>query len=1678
VALTRVELERAMIRRYAVAVVMSLTAAASMIGGISLRAGQGASAAVPAASPVAAGQTRTELADGRWLVVGGEGTEARAWLWNPVTNVTSALVLQMPRSWHTATVLPDGTVLIANGRQGAGYASAPELFDPGTQTFSPLTIEAAVPRAEHTATLLIDGRVLVAGGTSGDGGPLAAEIWDLRTHTASILGDPAGALGRVRHNATLLPDGRVELSGGRQIDGTPARDTVIVDPIGRAVVRSGPPLEDAGVPVLVEALPANGAIDVSPDTYLALRFSSALRRDALTSEVLTLSGPEGVVTTQVISGEGGRLLFVWPAHALAGGATYTLAVSGAVELRGVPAPPVLVSFTTSASSETTNPVVDTEAWFPDPNAARNGWRMNRPPSPWESLAPLTAVPGVTAIAGRVLTLDGRPLSDVSLEVEGDAETRSDRSGRFLLVLKSPASGRRVLRIDGAPASRPTRRYGFFEYGFTVDGGTTNVLPFTIWMPKLDVAHQVTIASPTTGEVVVKTPYIPGLELHLPAGTTITGEDGAAVTTLTLTPVPVDRPPFPLAANIDVPVYFTIQPGGAYVHVASAGPKGAWLVYPNYRQGVPGQRVQFFHYDPDVKGWYVYGVGTVTADGSQVKPDPKTRIYSFTGAMINVSGNSPPRIGPDPGSKPRADPVDPSTGVFVLQQPDLYLPDLIPLALTRVYNSGDDLSRPFGRGMTHPYAMFLWSAQQYQQADLILPDGGTIHYVRTSAGTGFTDAEFMHVERPNDTPPTVATPTRFYKSTLVWNGNGWNLTLKDGTVYVFGENAPLQAIRDRYGNTITITHASGQSGNVTRVTSPSGRSIAFTYDASNHITQATDNLRRTVLYTYHPTTGNLLTVTDPENNVTTYTWDAGNRLATIKDGRNIVYLTNHYDASGRIDRQTLADPDASYTFAYTADANGNITQTDITNPRSYTERLTFNSSHALLSDTEALGEDEERTTTYERQAGNNLLNAVVDGLNRRTEYLFDDFGHITQVKQLAGTLDEARTTYTYEPLYFQLATITDPLLHQWTIGYDANGRVTSATDPLNHRASIGMNALGQITSIADPLGHLWQAGYTGPDQTSVTNPLGSVWRSVMDGGSRVLWTTDPLGRVTQLTPDKLNRVRTITDPAGGQTQIGYDPNGGLLSLTDALNHATSYTYDSSDRMDTRTDPLQAIASYGYDKKDNVTSLTDRKSQVTNYQYDPLDRLTLATYADTSTTAYTYDAGGRVRQIVDSNAGTITRDYDGFDRLTSEVTPQGTVSYTYDEDGRRATTTVAGQPPVVYGYDDAHRMSSITQGTSIVSITYDDAGRRSTVTMPNGVVTTYGYDNSNALVSLTYTRGQTLLGNLTYTFDAVGNRTSVGGSWARTALPVALGNATYDAANRIQTWAGQSYSYDVNGNLENDGVTTYLWNARDQLSGLSGGASASFAYDGLGRRRHKTVAGTTTQSLYDGVNLVQEQSSGGTPTANLLIGLGIDETFVRSDATGTSALLVDAMGSTVELADASGALQAHYTFEPFGATTASGSPSPSTLQFTGRENDGTGLYYYRARYYSPLLKGFVSEDPLDFAGGHSNLYTYAFNNPTAFRDPDGTHPVWIIVAAGVVLVVVVGEEVMRFYCNVRKCEPPEQQPHTHPEETRVPGNEPYNGPRPPGRPEEPPPPRPSKVPPPGGPRPFPPRPPVRF
>ena len=291
-------------------------------------------------------------------------------------------------------------------------------------------------------------------------------------------------------------------------------------------------------------------------------------------------------------------------------------------------------------------------------------------------------------------------------------------------------------------------------------------------------------------------------------------------------------------------------------------------------------------------------------------------------------------------------------------------------------------------------------------------------------------------------------------------------------------------------------------------------------------------------------------------------------------------------------------------------------------------------------------------------------------------------------------------------------------------------------------------------------------------------------------------------------------------------------------------------------------------------------------------------------------------------------------------------------------------------------------------------YDNANRRTSLSYPNGTNTSYTYDVASRLTNINHLGPGGLIEALTYQYDAAGNRTSLTrNNAAASLLPAAVASASYDAANEQVAFAGATLTYDNNGNLTNDGVNIYQWDARNRLIGMSGGTTASFRYDALGRRVSKTLStqspALSTAFLYDR-NDIAAEIGGGAIGANYVRSLNIDEPFIRQSGSGNEFYHTDALGSSLALSNGQGAPATTYGYEPFGKTTVTGT-SANPFQYTGRENDGTGLFYYRARYYYPKVHRFGSEDPIGFSGG-INTYVYVLDNPLKYSDPTGKD-VWV-------------------------------------------------------------------------------------
>jgi RHS repeat-associated protein len=275
------------------------------------------------------------------------------------------------------------------------------------------------------------------------------------------------------------------------------------------------------------------------------------------------------------------------------------------------------------------------------------------------------------------------------------------------------------------------------------------------------------------------------------------------------------------------------------------------------------------------------------------------------------------------------------------------------------------------------------------------------------------------------------------------------------------------------------------------------------------------------------------------------------------------------------------------------------------------------------------------------------------------------------------------------------------------------------------------------------------------------------------------------------------------------------------------------------------------------------------------------------------------------------------------------------------------------------------------------------------------TRFAYDTDYQLTSASYPAG-TLVGaeNDSWTYNPIGTRHSA-------TIAGSLQNYNYDQCGTGPFWQRlqninttlSSYVYDATGNTSSrtaSGSTNYLqWDYANRLSCISTGQAcggthiATYTYDYQGRRMTKTVPGSAaTTYLYDNLNLVQE--SGGS-AASYLFGPGTDEPLAMYRATTLYYYDIDGLGSVAAVNPAGSATPTNnYVYDAWGQVRAQNGSPANDFGYTGREFSEAGFHYYRARYYSPGIGRFESEDPVT-SGPHE--YEYVFSNPVNLTDPGG-------------------------------------------------------------------------------------------
>jgi RHS repeat-associated protein len=451
-------------------------------------------------------------------------------------------------------------------------------------------------------------------------------------------------------------------------------------------------------------------------------------------------------------------------------------------------------------------------------------------------------------------------------------------------------------------------------------------------------------------------------------------------------------------------------------------------------------------------------------------------------------------------------------------------------------------------------------------------------------------------------------------------------------------------------------------------------------------------------------------------------------------------------------------------------------------------------------------------------------------------------------------------------------------------------------------------------------------------------------------------TDANSNTTSFTYDLLDRVSSVTDAMGRTMSYGYDalsrqssisnlaiqgspllqqaytPDGLLASLTDANNHTTSFSYDWFDRLATTTYPLGSAEALTYDDDDNVLTRKTRAGATISFAYDTLNRLITKTPPSPApVVSYRYDLSNRLMGVSDTSAA-----------ITAAVPPSGTsVQY---------ATSAA--------YDALNRPTGISWTPAPTA----------TAPSASGVTFNHAYNKANQRI------GQTATDN----------------SWLN--YPAATPSTVYtaDALNRYTAVGAVAPTYDGNSNLTFDGTFTFGYDAENRLtSAVGAGNTAAYTYDAQGRRKTKTVNSTTTVFVTDAGNreVLEYDGASGAIQRWYAYGLGSNDVLNQMNvvAATRATLVPDIQGSMIASLDSSSGALSKIAYLPYGKSASTGSPFGYTAQRIDPETNG--LYYYRARHYSPAWGRFLQPDPIGYQGG-VHLYAYVGNDPLNLQDQQGT------------------------------------------------------------------------------------------
>lgn len=802
----------------------------------------------------------------------------------------------------------------------------------------------------------------------------------------------------------------------------------------------------------------------------------------------------------------------------------------------------------------------------------------------------------------------------------------------------------------------------------------------------------------------------------------------------------------------------------------------------------------------------------------------------------------------------------------------------------------------------------------------------------------------------------------------------------------------------------------EAGLVASVRDERGAEAVYAYDDAGRPVARTTADGAVERWTWDPA-GRLTKHVAPGGATTTYEYGAHGRITRI--GRGAEIHTFEYDALGRLlcERGPLGE--ARYTWAGT-----DLARVDL--PDGRTQTFAWDAWGRLVE--ERTSDGYRRLLEWQAPAdGGRLLRESLPGrLERR--FTWDPVGRLTRLEERGPapgadrdlhvvhgpdgvfTMKDAISgaTWSYHRNALGAALLSSASTATGAVEaftYDARGRLLEKTSSLGQGLALTWDALGRPVTSKGASGALslsWtvdgrlaaltdEAGLTRRFEYDPAGRLlavvegGSRWQLAYDGGPDPAAIVDPAGRRTTFGYDDHQRLAARTSPATGTERYGYDGAGRLVSHVRGDGTTHTFAWDELGRLvrhDVAGAPMRALTwdtrgrlvrdegpghrlRLEYDDATRTrTSVDEARAITTSRTRDAAGRTERITVDGTALATYRRRADGSLARVDGPNGFTVEVEHDSFGRRTGLRLPGGgAVRYRYDGARRLVGLEVTGRDGASWSASFAHeragRLASQTIGGRTLSYAYDERGRLVAMTLPDGARREYAWSDAGELVRL---------GDRTIAQDGAGR-------------PIDDARA-YDAQGRLTSRPGaRSLAYDPTGRL---------------ASVVQGASAIGYAYDGDGRLRSRSEAGTsTTELVWDGDDLLEVRGVGTTTrqvpgeTAGERLGFVLD---------GAPRYLVQGPdGSTLAVVDGEGRVLMTYLHEPFGDVLVAEGSAPDALHYRGRFVDpATGLVHYPMRWYDPAVGAFIAPDPdagdaMDPATLHR--YAYLLGDPVNHVDPLG-------------------------------------------------------------------------------------------